>query len=72
MVTKTTVTLRYRFGGPATIGRKTPLPSGNIYCIHFGGPRTIEVDARDVEALTAFRGECCTGGKRPLFEIVES
>jgi hypothetical protein len=63
-----TVRLRYRFPGPATVGARTRLPSGKVYHVPMFGRRTIDVDEVDVVPLLGFKGECCTGGKKPLFE----
>lgn len=63
--------VRYRFGGPMRVGDRTKLPSGRIYCLRQGGEREFEIAPEDAPALLEFRGECCTGGKKPLFELVE-
>jgi len=67
------VLLRYVFPPPMRVGRRTKLPSGKEYGIPWMGDPVIDVDEQDVEALLAFKGECCTGGrgKVPLFERAE-
>jgi hypothetical protein len=63
--------LRFVFDGPASIGKDKRTPSGRVYYIDWKDPREIEVADEDAEFFLAFRGHCCTGGKRPMFEKVE-
>jgi len=53
------------------IGDRTKMPSGRLYRLRQGEDREFEIAPEDAPALLAFRGECCTGGKKPLFELVE-
>ncbi len=64
--------MRFRMYGPCVVGRKRKTPSGRVYVIKgMSGDRTIDVDPADVDFFLDFKGECCTGGKQPLFELVE-
>ena len=64
--------LRYVFNGPIIVGKRKPTPSGRIYNIGWKDPPEIEVADEDVEFFLSFRGYCCTGGRRPMFEYVNS